>query len=344
MKLCVTGAPGWLGSRLAEVLADGFGDPDAPSLPAIESLTLLVQPGLDPPAARPAHTRVVYGDIRDARAVDKAVEGADVVLHLAAIIHPTWRGIDELTDINTGGTRTLLEAAIQAGAKRFVLMSSNSVAGTSTDLGRPFREDDGVAPYMAYGRSKAAAEDLVNRAVAAGRIEGVCLRGCWYYGPHQAGRQSRFFSMIAKGNPVMFGHGENLRSLTYVDHLAHALLRAAAVAEANGRTYWIADTQPYRTIDIYNAIADALGVPRPSPRKLPALVSRVCAVADAVLQRAGVYWTEVHVAGEMAEDIACSVERARDELGYEPWVSLDEGMRRSVAWARAQGQTFSREG
>jgi nucleoside-diphosphate-sugar epimerase len=197
---------------------------------------------------------------------------------------------------------------------------------------------------MAYGRSKAAAEDLVDAAVAAGRIEGVTLRGCWYYGPHQAGRQTRFFGMIAKGNPVMFGPGHNLRSLTYVDHLIHALMLAATVPGANGRKYWIADSQPYRTIDIYNAIADALGVPRPRPRKLPSLVSRACAVADGVLQRAGVYWTEVHVAGEMAEDIACTSERAQRELGYAPWVSLDEGMRRSVAWCRAQGHVFSREG
>ncbi|MCB9729947.1 MAG: NAD(P)-dependent oxidoreductase [Deltaproteobacteria bacterium] len=342
MKLCVTGAPGWLGSRLVEVLAEGFGDPRAPELPSVEALTLLVQPGLEPPAVRPAHTRVVYGDVRDARAVQKAVEGADVVLHLAAIIHPTWRGIDELMDINTGGTRTVLEAAIAAGCKRFVLMSSNSVAGTSTELGRPFREDDGVAPYMAYGRSKAAAEDLVAQAVAAGRIEGVSLRGCWYYGPHQAARQTRFFGMIARGNPVMFGEGQNLRSLTYVDHLVSALMLAATVPEANGRTYWIADARPYPTVHIYDAIADALGVPRPRPRKLPALVSRLCAVADGVLQRVGVYWTEVHVAGEMAEDIACTIDKARDELGYEPWVSLEEGMSRSVAWCRAQGHTFPR--
>jgi nucleoside-diphosphate-sugar epimerase len=137
MKLCVTGAPGWLGSRLVEVLTEGFGDPGAPALPTVDSVTLLVQPGLEPPTVRPAHTRVVYGDVRDPRAVEKAVEGADVVLHLAAIIHPTWRGLDELMAINTGGTKNLLEAAIKAGAKRFVLMSSNSVAGTSTALGGP---------------------------------------------------------------------------------------------------------------------------------------------------------------------------------------------------------------
>ena len=60
-----------------------------------------------------------------------------------------------------------------------------------------------------------------------------------------------------------------------------------------------------------------------------------------MLQRAGIYWKEVHVAGEMAEDIACSIDRAMDELGYRPWVDLAEGMSRSVAWCYEQGQDLS---
>ncbi|MEC9071915.1 MAG: NAD-dependent epimerase/dehydratase family protein, partial [Myxococcota bacterium] len=252
-------------------------------------------------------------------------------------IHPTWLGIDTLMAVNVDGTRNILEAAEAAGVRRVVLMSSNSAAGLSTRLGRPFQESDPDAPYMGYGRSKADAEGLVRRAVAESRVEGVILRGCWYYGPHQAARQTRFFGMVAEGNPVMFGNGHNLRSLTYVDHLVHGLLLAATVEEANGRTYWIADSEPYETITIYNAIADALGVSRPRPRKLPGIVSKICGVADRVLQDFGLYWTEVHVAGEMAEDIACSVDRAEREMGYRTWVDLDEGMRRSVEWCRRQG-------
>ena len=337
MKVCVTGAPGWLGSRLVQVIAEGFGDPAAPALPSVAALTLLIEPGRTVPQARPPGTRVVDGDIRDYDAVRRAVEGADVVLHLAAIIHPTWRGIGDLRSVNVEGTRNVLAAAEDAGVGRVVYMSSNSAAGLSTRLGRPFHEGDADAPYMAYGRSKADAEALVARSVAEGRVEGVSLRACWYYGPHQAARQTRFFHMVKAGNPVMFGDGTNLRSLTYVDHLVHGLLQAATVPDANGRMYWIADPEPYSTIAIYRSIAAALGVDPPRPRKLPGIVSTLCSFADLVFQAAGVYWTEVHVAGEMADDIACSVDLAREELGYTPWIDLDEGMRRSVAWCRAQG-------
>jgi nucleoside-diphosphate-sugar epimerase len=282
----------------------------------------------------------VYGDVRDQKAVRRAVEGADGVLHLAAIIHPGMRGLGEVMSVNAGGTRNVVSEASAAGVRRVVLVSSNSVAGLSTPLGRPFREDDPPNPYMVYGRSKLAAEEAVLGGAGAGRDgrpEGVVLRACWYYGPHQAPRQTRFFGMIRSGRPVLFGSGHNLRSLTYVDHLVHGLLLAATGPEAAGRVYWIADEKPYETIRIYHAIADALGVPRPRPRKLPGLVSKGCALADRVLQDAGLYVPEVHVAGEMAEDIACSIDRARTELGYRPWVDLDEGMRRSVAWCRAEG-------
>jgi nucleoside-diphosphate-sugar epimerase len=337
-KLCVTGVPGWLGSRLVEIIADGgYGDPRAPALPAVEHLSLLIEPGLDAPAHLPAGVRVVKGDVRDPRAVAEAVAGCDAVFHLAAIIHPGWRGLEEVRTVNAGGTENVVAQAIAAGVKRLVYVSSNSVAGTSTALGRPFRETDPPRPYLVYGETKAAGERAVLQAAAAGQLEGVILRACWYYGPHQADRQTRFFRMVAKGNPVMFGAGHNLRSLTYVDHLVAAVFAAATTPEADGRTYWIADTRPYETVEIYNAIADALGVPHPQPRKLPALVSKACALADHVMQRAGIYFKEVHVAGEMAEDIACSVDRARAELGYEPWVTLQEGMQRSVAWCRSQG-------
>lgn len=346
MKLCVTGVPGWLGSRLVEVLANGYDHDEAPAVPRIDGLTVLVEPGRVPPACLRDDARVVYGDIRDTGALAKAVEGADAVLHLAAIIHPTWRGLDVLHEVNAEGTRRLLEAAERAGVSRFVYVSSNSAAGLSTSLGRPFREGDVDRPYMAYGDSKMAAEEALRASCRAGRIEGFALRGCWYYGPHQADRQSRFFRMVAAGNPVMFGGGHNLRSLTYVDHMCAALLAGArvdasqgqAAGRADGRAIWVADGRPYESIEIYRAIHRALGATSTlRPRKLPKIVSDVCRVADGVLQKAGLYWTEVHVAGEMAEDIACTVQAARDVLGWEPWVDVDEGMRRSVQWCRDSG-------
>ena len=341
MKVALTGVPGWLGSRFVEIILDGYGDARAPELPEVEALSILVEPSREAPVRLPGNARVVRGDVRDGAAVAELVAGADVVFHGAAIIHPPWRHVGLLDEVNVGGTENVIEAAVAAGVKRLVYVSSNSAAGANTRLGRPFREDDRTTPYLAYGASKAASEARVLAASRAGRMEGAILRPCWYYGPWQADRQTRFFRMIAKGNPVLFGSGRNLRSLTYVDHLTAAMFAAAETPAADGQMYWIADERPYETVEIYNAIADALGVPHPRPRKLPGLVSRVCGVADRIIQRAGLYWTEVHVAGEMCDDIACSVDKARQELGYSPWVTLAEGMERSVNWCRERGMQLA---
>jgi nucleoside-diphosphate-sugar epimerase len=143
--------------------------------------------------------------------------------------------------------------------------------------------------------------------------------------------------MIQKGNPVIFGNGLNFRSMSYVDNTAQAMILAATKKEAVGKTYWIADTRPYTTIEIYQTVAELLEVKNFKPRFLPNFSSEVFLMADKVLQGLGKYQTEVHVAGEMNKDIACSIEKARRELGYNPQIELREGMRRSIEWCRKRG-------
>ena len=86
-----------------------------------------------------------------------------------------------------------------------------------------------------------------------------------------------------------------------------------------------------------NMKAELLGAKDYRPRHLPGLVSEACLLADRVIQGVGLYIKEIHVAGEMNKDIACSIERAKEELGYRPQVALKEGMRRSIEWCRENG-------
>jgi nucleoside-diphosphate-sugar epimerase len=165
----------------------------------------------------------------------------------------------------------------------------------------------------------------------------VILRPCWFYGPQQPARQTRFFSMIRKGNPIIFGSGENLRSMSYVDNSCPGILLATESARANGQTYWIADERPYTTNEIYRTVAELLDVPVFKPRHIPAISSDICLFIDKGLQSLGLYEMNFHVAAEMTRDIACTVEKAKAELGYAPQIDLREGMRRSIAWCRAKG-------
>jgi nucleoside-diphosphate-sugar epimerase len=332
MKLAVvTGAPGWLGTTLVELLQSGASYPAQKTEPM--RVRCIVQPTQDV-SALPSGVEVVRADLRDRRALAGACKGAELVVHAAGIIHP--RRVQDLFDINVDGTRHILEDAIAEKARRFVMVSSNSPAGLNPSPAQLMVEDDPPRPYLAYGLSKLQAEWAVNDAFRAGHIETVIVRPCWFYGPNQPLRQTRFFSMIKGGRPIIVGRGDNLRSMTYIDNGVQGILLAAHTEKAAGRTYWITDRRPYSMIEIINTVAKVLGV-QVRPLYLPRVTSDVARLCDSLIQMTGLYNQEVHVAGELAADIAVSVDAAVKDLGFAPAVALEEGMQKSIDWCRAHG-------
>jgi nucleoside-diphosphate-sugar epimerase len=330
----VTGAPGWLGTTLVETLVRGASFRAITTEPVV--VRCIVEPGADasPLAKLGERVEIVRADIREARALDGALRGARHVFHGAAVIHP--RRVADFDAINVAGTRNVLAAAIAGGVERFVLVSSSSPAGPNEMPSRLMTEDDAPRPYMGYGRSKLVAERLVQQAHREGRLDSAIVRPCWFYGPQQPARQTRFFSMIQRGTPVVFGRGDSLRSMSYVDNAVQGLLLAANSDRAAGKTYWIADRRPYPFIEIIHTVARLLGVDV-RPRYLPLLGSDLARAADRLLQVGGWYNSYLHVAGELSHSFAVSIDAAARDLGYDPEIDLEEGMRRSIAWCRAQG-------
>ena len=195
---------------------------------------------------------------------------------------------------------------------------------------------------MTYGRSKKLMEDALNAANASGAVETVITRPCWFYGPEQPPRRSTL-QMIREGKAPIVGDGEARRSMSYVDNTAQGLLLAAGKDEAAGETYWLADERPYSMNEIVDTVEDLLenefGMQVAHDRmRLPSVASEVALAVDATLQRAGLYNQKIHVLSEMNKTIACSVDKAQRELGYQPGVELREGMRRSIAWCLENGQ------
>lgn len=334
MRTAITGVPGWLGNRFLSVLTDPSSDINKKynNSPDREIVCLVLPQQLASVPQRP-FTTYVPADITKAESLKGSLDGVDTLFHLAGIIHP--KRVAELYSVNAEGTKNVIKEAVRAGVRRIIFISSNSVAGFSRP-DKPFTENDPYDPYLAYGRSKMLAEQALMDAAAKGQIEAVILRLCWFYGPEQPRRQTRFFKMIEKGNPIIFGSGKNFRSMSYVDNSIQAMLLAEQAAAKN-QVYWIADEHPYATLDIYRTVAKILGVEL-KPRFLPDIASSACRLVDRVLQSLGLYIQEFHVAGEMNQNIACSIEKARRELGYQPRISLEEGMRRSIEWCRAHGQ------
>ena len=302
----VTGPDGWLGSRLVESLRGAY-------------------PG--------AEVRGMTGDLRNPADCERFVAGAKnaVLFHTAGVIHP--RRVREFYEVNVQGTQNLLDAARHAGVRRIVAVSSNSPFGVNPTRDHRFDESSPYNPYMNDGRSKMQMELAVK---GAGGIETVIVRAPWFYGPGQPPRRSLFFKMIRDGKAPIVGDGNSPRSMAYVDNLALGL-RLAGEKARSGSAYWIADERPYTMNEIVDTVEDLL----------EKQFSVRCAHRRCGTQRGERIARRPRDQGEPRSDpralrmnktIACTIARAQAELGYDPPVSLREGMRRSLKWCFDAGQ------
>jgi nucleoside-diphosphate-sugar epimerase len=339
----VTGYPGWLGSRLVEVLREGL--PELPASDPNRRIRCLVLPGASPAAlaALPSGVELVEGDVRDPRSLREFFRGAGdaTVFHLAGVINP--RRTRDFHEVNVEGTRNVLDAAADVGTGRVIAISSNMVAGPNPDPEHLFDEHSPRNPHLPYGRSKVLMEDLVNEAFAAGRLDTVILRPCRFHGPRQPPARTRWYRLIRQGRLPLPGNGEARWSLSYIDDICQALLLAERTAGAAGRTYWIADRRPYTVREVVDTVEALLenefGLQVSHRRiRLPRAVGRIAAAADALVQRLGVIEPHAHALGHLQVSSACSIAAAERDFGYDPKIGLEEGTRRSIRWCVENGQ------
>lgn len=342
----ITGAPGWLGTRLTRVLAEGL--PDVERLREGDPTRLircLVLPRQDTGMLESISGRVevVVGDLTKPESLPDFFKDAEeaTLFHCAGVVHPT-KGVKEFYAVNVEGTRILVKAAQNHGVRRFIHVSSNSPMGCNPTREHVFDEASPYNPYMNYGRSKKLAEEIVNHAGKQGRLETVIVRPPWFYGPDQPARQTFFFQMIKNGKAPIVGDGRNRRSMAYVDNICEGLLLCERVESAKGQTYWIADRRPYEMQEIIDTVETVMerdfGIKVAHKRmRLPAIVGHLACLTDKMLQVLGMYNQKIHVLSEMNKTIACSTAKAEKELGYDPKIELEEGMRRSIAWCLQQG-------
>lgn len=344
-RVVVTGALGWLGISLVQSLIKGLAEHEALREPRPDlRVRCLILPGQDAARLRKISNRVevMTGDICNPADCAKLFQdcAGGILFHTAGIIHPAR--VAEFYQINVGGTKNLLDAAITAGIKRAIVVSSNSPCGCNPHPDHLFDENSPYHPYMNYGRSKMQMELAVKERQQSGKIETVIVRPPWFYGPNQPPRQTLFFQMVRDGKGPIVGNGRNLRSMGYIDNLCQGLMLAALMEKANGQVYWIADKRPYSMNEVIDTIERLLetefGQKCTHKRmRLPGFASEIALVADTTLQAMGMYHQKIHVLSEMNKTIACSVTRAEQELGYRPTVALEEGMRRSMKWCVEQG-------
>ena len=332
-RLLITGVPGWLGNRLVDVLTNG--DRTGHRYP-VRPVRLFVHPSARGMLDLPEHLEVVYGDINDPVACGAALKDVGTVIHLAGAIYPPR--VETLYRVNTEGTRTLVDACITHGVRRFLFMSTDSVCGHGTPEKRVFDEHTTATPYRNYGRSKWMAEEYVLAKTRAGLIDGTSLRGFWFFGPYAPARQLTFANMFSSWpRQLVFGDGKNLRSISHVDNIVQALLAAENVPVTVGKWYWIGDADGGYPVDaIYGTIAAAFGRPY-RPAYVPKPLCRLLGVVDRLIGCLGRIQPTIHAAAKFDFDIAGVSTAAQRDFGYQPLTSLQDAAAELPAMSRAAG-------
>ena len=302
----VTGGAGFIGSNIAEsLLKDGH------QVKVLDNLSTGFQRNLDciPDA------EFIEGDIRDEAVLAKALSGVEVVYHQAALASVPRSMKDPLAthDHCVTGTISLLHNAVQAGVRRVVYAASSSAYGD-----QPFsskRESDMVSPLSPYAAAKLAAELYCKAFYSAYGLETVCLRYFNVFGPRQDpdGEYSavipRFVTrLLKKEQPTIYGDGHQSRDFTFIDNVVQANRLAATAEDAPGKVLNVANGRTTSLLAILDSLKELLDCDiepiHEPPRK-----------------------------GDVRDSLA-DITLTRTVLGYEPSVSVPEGLQRSIEYYR----------
>jgi nucleoside-diphosphate-sugar epimerase len=304
MRILVTGGAGFIGSHLVDAfLADGH------TVTVLDDLSTGYSANVAPAAY------FVEGEVQDREAVAKAVDGAELVFHLAAH-RAVLRSIEDPlpTDLaNTHGTLTVLKASLDAGVRRVVYASSSSVYGADPPMPTP--ETAPPRPRSPYAVTKVAGEHYCRVFAELYGLETLSFRYFNVFGPRQRPDSAYaavipiFIAALRDGRrPTVHGDGRQSRGFTYIADVVRANQAAAsAPAEAcQGQIYNIAGQRSYSLLEVLDTLGRLLGV-TPDP-----------------------VYGDVRK-GDIRDSQADS-SFARASLGWEPEIDFMEGLRRSVAW------------
>jgi len=310
MKYLVTGGAGFIGSNIAEKLLkeghfvrvlDNFFSGKRENLSFTQEF------------ARTGAFELIEGDIRDKSACEKACAGMDYVLHQAALrsVPKSLKEPENYNDVNINGTLFMLQAASKAKVQRFVFVSSSSVYGDTDKF--PEREDAYPLLISPYALSKLTGEYYCRIFSEFFNVETVCLRYFNVFGPRQA-LDDEYAVVIPKfihcilndEQPPIFGTGKQSRDFTFIENVVQANILAATVPGIKHEVFNVANGRDNTVLELVDSLNKIIGK-NIQPKLLPV--------------RAGdVFRT------------SADISKIRKKLGYEPVVSFEAGLKKTVDW------------
>jgi nucleoside-diphosphate-sugar epimerase len=259
-----------------------------------------------------------------------ALEGSDLVVHTAAAIRAATG--TAFNAVNVEGTRSLVEATNGVGA-RLLHISSVAAIGPGTPE-RPSREDDPPHPINAYGRSKLASEEVVR---GTARTPWTIIRPSAVYGPRDRGFLP-LYRLATRGVFVFAAPPAMAFTLVYIEDLARAMLLAATDDRAIGQTLFIGHPEPQRTDTLLRALAEAAGRTYRPRHVAPVFIRGLASLGDLAWKFGRRPPLDSDRLAEFrADGFVCSVDRARDVLGFSASVPLREGVDQTYRWYRQRG-------
>ncbi|GHA03982.1 epimerase [Arenicella chitinivorans] len=317
-RVLVTGATGFTGGALAKKLIER-GD----------KVVALVRKSANVKPLEALGAELVYGDITDADAVQRAAQGTQIIYHIAAVYRTAGHPDSYYEEVNIQGVQHVIDAARKHGVGRTVHCSTIGVHGDIEEI--PSNEESPFNPGDIYQRTKLAGEQLFAEAMANG-LPGAIFRPGAIYGPGDL-RLLKMFKQVKRGFFPLFGGGKNLYHLSYIDDLTDGIILCGEHPNAIGERFILCSNE-YDTLKALTAtIARQLQVKEPT-LSLPVAPLMVAAkMCEALCKPFGIdpplHTRRVEF---FVKSRAFDNSKARRLLGYEPKIGTDEGVKRTIAW------------
>ena len=323
-KILVTGATGFTGGHLARRLVQNGADVRA----------LVRNPQKAVHLSRQGMS-LVTGDLRDPASLKKAMEDIDLVYHIAATFRQENISVADMWAINADGVTNMLEAAIANGVERFVHCSTIGVHGDVKTP--PATEETPYAPGDHYQESKTAGEKIARTYMEGGKLPIVIFRPGGIYGPGDM-RFLKLFRPIKNGRFIMIGSGEVLYQMVYIDDLVDGIILCGTHEKAVGNIYILTGETAVTLNRLVEAIATVTGG---SPPRLRVPVMPIYALSYLCELACKPFGIEPPIYRRRVDffrkDRAFVIDKAREDLNYQPQVDLLTGLRRTASWYEEQG-------
>jgi len=316
MRVAITGAGGFIGSRLVEALAGHCHQVRALSTGATSGCAA----GVEQRRVHVSEAAIQWGD---------AIRGMEAVIHLAGRAHVMAEAsadpLEEFRRVNVRATLQLAHQAIEEGVRRFIFVSSIGVNGSSTS-GCAFTEAATPAPTEPYAVSKWEAEQGLRELEQRSKLELTIVRLPLVYGPRAKGNFARLLRLVRSGIPLPLASVRNLRSYAGLDNVCDFLELCLQHPSAAGQLFLLADGKDVSTPDLISAMAISMDRPSHLFSCPPSLLRAVAGLAG---RRAEV--------DRLTGSLQVDATRARSKLNWTPPVSFDSGIAAMTQWYLEQG-------